>query len=224
MKMAIQITNLKFSYTPTSPTILDIPSWQLEQGEPVFLQGPSGCGKSSLLNLISGVLPISEGQMTVLDTPLDTLSSRQRDRFRAQHIGYVFQRFNLIPYLSALDNVRLACAFTAQAFDNKDIESRAQSLLDSLGIEQAHWQQPSSELSVGQQQRVAIARAMIHQPKLLIVDEPTSSLDQANRDAFIELLLRQVESTNLTLLFVSHDQTLSSFFSHSQSMKEINHA
>jgi putative ABC transport system ATP-binding protein len=224
MKMAIQIEKLKFSYSPQSPLILDMPSWQVEQGERLFLQGPSGCGKSSLLNLISGVLPVKQGQLSVLDTRLDTLSSHQRDRFRAQHIGYVFQRFNLIPYLSAIDNVRLACTFTDQQRDKHDFEAQANSLLVSLGIDQTHWHKASHQLSVGQQQRVAIARAMIHQPQLLIVDEPTSSLDHHSRDAFIQLLLRQVESTSLTLLFVSHDQTLSPYFSRSQTMNEINYA
>ena len=108
MKTSIQIQNLKFSYSPQSPLILDIPSWHVEHGERLFLQGPSGCGKSSLLNLISGILPLTQGYLGVLGTQLDTLSGRQRDHFRAQRIGYVFQRFNLIPYLSALDNIRLA--------------------------------------------------------------------------------------------------------------------
>lgn len=224
MKTSIQIQNLKFSYSPQSPLILDIPSWHVEQGERLFLQGPSGCGKSSLLNLISGILPLTQGYLGVLGAQLDTLSGRQRDHFRAQRIGYVFQRFNLIPYLSALDNIRLACIFTDQQQDSKQVEDKACSLLISLGIEQSHWHKASHQLSVGQQQRVAIARAMIHQPQLLIVDEPTSSLDHQSRDAFMQLLLRQVESTPLTLLFVSHDHTLSSYFSRSQSMNEINDA
>lgn len=224
MKMAIQIEKLKFCYSPHSPLVLNIPSWQVEQGERLFLQGPSGCGKSSLLNVISGILPVSQGQINVLGSSLDTFSGRQRDHFRAQYIGYVFQRFNLIPYLSALDNVRLACAFNGQRPERHAMEAQASSILLSLGIDQDHWHKTSGQLSVGQQQRVAIARAMIHQPQLLIVDEPTSSLDHQSRDAFIQLLLRQVESTDFTLLFVSHDQTLSPNFSRSQSMNEINDA
>lgn len=222
MKMAIQIEKLKFSYSPHSPLVLNMPSWEVKQGERLFLQGPSGCGKSSLLNIISGVLPVSQGQVDVLGSSLNTFSGRQRDHFRAQHIGYVFQRFNLIPYLSALDNVRLACAFNDQQLEKQAMEAQASSLLLSLGIDQAHWHKTSDKLSVGQQQRVAIARAMIHRPQLLIVDEPTSSLDHQSRDAFIQLLLRQVELTDLTLLFVSHDETLSPYFSRSQTMNEIN--
>ena len=224
MKMAIQIEKLKYSYSAHSPLVLNMPSWQVEQGESLFLQGPSGCGKSSLLNVISGILPVSQGQINVLGSSLDTLSGRQRDHFRAQHIGYVFQRFNLIPYLSALDNVRLACAFNGQRPERHAMEAQASSILLSLGIDQDHWHKTSDQLSVGQQQRVAIARAMIHKPQLLIVDEPTSSLDYQSRDAFVQLLLRQVESTNLTLLFVSHDHTLSPYFSRSQTMNEINDA
>ena len=224
MKTAIQIKNLKFNYKQHTQLILDIPSWQVKQGEHLFIQGPSGCGKSTLLNIISGLLPVKTGHIDIFDTHLHTLSGRQRDRFRSQKMGYVFQRFNLIPYLNAIDNVRLACAFTDNKIDNSELDEQVQSLLVSLGIDKLHWHKPSNQLSVGQQQRVAIARAMIHKPQLLIIDEPTSSLDHHSRDIFMSLLLQQIESTDLTLIFVSHDQSLSSFFSRSQSINDINYA
>lgn len=224
MKTAIQIDNLTFHYPQHRTATLEIPSWQVKLGEHLFLHGPSGSGKSTLLNLISGVLPHSSDAINVLDTRIGALSSRQRDRFRAEHLGYVFQRFNLIPYLSAIDNVRLACAFNPRQNNQSPLEEQIQQLLSALGIEQPHWHQASSQLSVGQQQRVAIARAMIHRPQLLIVDEPTSSLDHHHRDAFMTLLLDQVNANDMTLLFVSHDQSLVPFFSRNQSLEEINHA
>lgn len=223
MKTAIQINDLKFSYKRQQPT-LDIPSWHVGQGEQLFLYGSSGSGKSTLLNLLSGILPTSSGEIEVFNTALNTLSNRQRDQFRAKNIGYVFQRFNLIPYLTAIDNIRLACVFSDQVEQHKVLEEKIRRLLSELGIDKPHWHKRAEQLSVGQQQRVAIARAMIHHPQLLIVDEPTSSLDHHHRDAFLQLLLRQADVTDLTLIFVSHDQSLSPYFSRSQAIDEINHA
>lgn len=223
MKTAIQIQDLKFRYKKQSRHTLDIPKWQVKQGEKLFLHGPSGSGKSTLLNIIAGVLPVKAGSVSILDTPLQILSGRQRDKFRSQEIGYVFQHFNLIPYLTAVDNIRLSSFFSSKETSDKALEEMIQTILVSLGIDKSHWYKSANQLSVGQQQRIAIARAMIHQPQLLIVDEPTSSLDHHNRDAFMQLLLQQVESKALTLIFVSHDQSLSSFFSHSESITDFNH-
>ena len=113
--MAIELTDIRFFYSDRPEDIvLNIPSWSLSTGEQAFVQGPSGGGKSTLLGLLSGMLVPSEGNVTVLGQRLDNMSSRQRDQFRAMHIGYVFQQFNLMPYLNAIDNVLLATQFSNQ--------------------------------------------------------------------------------------------------------------
>ena len=187
--MAIELSNVRFSYSGQSDeTVLHIPAWSLQNGERAFLHGPSGVGKSTLLGLLSGLLIPTEGHVTVLGQHLDQLTKRQRDRFRAEHIGYVFQQFNLIPYLNPIDNIRLANRFSTRK--NKAVLSKeAKELLSMLNIEERDWSRPTRNLSIGQQQRVAIARALINKPQLLIADEPTSSLDSANRDAFMALLM-----------------------------------
>jgi putative ABC transport system ATP-binding protein len=223
MKTAIQITDLQFNYKD-QPTILAIPSWQVMCGEHLFLHGVSGSGKSTLLNILSGILPVSYGQITIFDTVLNSLSNQQRDRFRAMNIGNVFQRFNLVPYLTAMDNVRLAYILANKRETHQVMDEKIKTYLTSLGIKPTHWHLPSDQLSIGQQQRVAIARAMIYDPKMLIVDEPTSSLDHHSRDAFLQLLLKQTEQNNVTLIFVSHDQTLAHYFSRTEAIEDINHA
>lgn len=220
--MAIELTNIRFHY-PAQPeqNILNIPHWSLASEERTFLHGPSGSGKSTLLSLLSGLLPPSDGQLNVLGQPLDKMSGRQRDRFRAAHIGYVFQQFNLVPYLSPIDNILLATRF-AKRRPSTDLNQEIQELLNALHIAKKEWYRPTRELSIGQQQRVAIARALVNKPRLLVADEPTSSLDMKNRDAFMDLLMTIVADNNMTLLFVSHDLSLSSYFNNVESLHDIN--
>lgn len=149
------------------------------------------------------------------------MSGGQRDKWRAQHIGVVFQQFNLIPYLSALDNIKLAAQFAGRS---RHARQHADQLLEALGIQARLHRQPAGQLSIGQQQRVAIARAMINQPELLIVDEPTSALDKQNRDTFMALLLEQVSENQTALVFVSHDETLAHHFQRHESLMQINQA
>ncbi|MEM8659757.1 MAG: ABC transporter ATP-binding protein [Pseudomonadota bacterium] len=219
--MAIELKQVRFAHgqSPETP-VLQIAHWVVAAGERVFVHGPSGVGKSTLLNLISGLLSAREGEVSVLGDRLDIMSSRQRDRFRANHIGYVFQRFNLIPYLNAIENIELASSFSARKSEQRDPPS-PQSLLESLNLEASNWHKPTAALSMGQQQRVAIARALINQPELLIADEPTSSLDQDNRDSFLALLMPLVQEQKMTLLFASHDMTLAKHFSKIQAFTEI---
>ena len=220
--MTVDLSNVRFHYPGRqNQPVLNIPSWSLPEGEKVFVHGPSGGGKSTLLNLLSGLLAASEGRITVLGQRLDQMTSRQRDRFRANHIGYVFQQFNLIPYLNAIDNIQLASQFSRlekTALLLKDI----QELLSVLNLTENDWRIPARYLSMGQQQRVAIARALINKPELLIADEPTSSLDQSNRDAFMAMLMSIVASNSITLLLVSHDLSLSSFFNRVEVLSDIN--
>jgi len=220
--MAIDLANIRFSY-PDRPDypVLNIPSWGVGTAEQVFVCGPSGGGKSTLLGLLSGLLQPLDGELTVLNQRLDLMGSRQRDRFRAAHIGYVFQQFNLMPYLSALDNVLLAAHFSS-ATSKGALKDEIKALFCTLNIDETLWHTAASQLSVGQQQRVAIARALINKPQLLIADEPTSSLDQANRDAFMALLMSMVADNQMTLIFVSHDLSLASYFSQVEKLSEFN--
>lgn len=220
--MVIDLSDVRFHYPEQlNQTVLNIPSWSLSAGEQAFVHGPSGGGKSTLLNLLSGLLVPTEGQIEILGQRLDKMTDRQRDRFRANHIGYVFQQFNLIPYLNAFDNIFLASQFSQRkkkAVLNGDVKK----LLTDLNIAESDWHRPIRNLSIGQQQRVAIARALINKPQLLIADEPTSSLDTANKDAFMALLMSIVEANHMTLLFVSHDLSLSACFNRIESLSEIN--
>lgn len=220
--MAIDLMNVRFHY-PEQPnqTVLNIPSWSLSGGEQAFVHGPSGGGKSTLLNLLSGLLMPSKGQVNILGQRLDQMTSRQRDRFRANHIGYVFQQFNLIPYLNSFDNTLLASQFS-QRRKTPVLQDEIKQLLKSLNIAENDWHRPARNLSIGQQQRVAIARALINKPQLLIADEPTSSLDSINKDAFMALLMSIVAESRITLVFVSHDLSLSDYFSRVECLSDIN--
>lgn len=220
--MAIDLNNVRFAY-PTAPekNVLNIDHWSVSPGERVFVQGPSGGGKSTLLNLLSGITPASHGEVSVLGKRLDKMNRRQRDHFRANHIGYVFQQFNLIPYLDAVDNIHLASHFSKHK-NSPARHEEIKTLLSTLNIATNDWHKPTRQLSIGQQQRVAIARALINKPELLIADEPTSSLDQPNRDNFMSILIDLVNEHDTTLLFVSHDASLSTHFSRVEALCDIN--
>lgn len=211
--MSVDLNNVRFSY-PGGPdkAVLDIRHWSVNSGECVFVHGSSGSGKSTLLNVLSGMLAVQKGEVSILGRRLDLMNGHQRDRFRADHIGYVFQQFNLIPYLDAIDNIRLSVHFSSRSSKPLTVHSEAKELLSTLNVAPSDWHKPASHLSIGQQQRVAIARALIKRPELLIADEPTSSLDQGNRDTFMSVLLSLVNQHDTTLIFVSHDKTLSSYF------------
>lgn len=226
---AVSIRDLAFSYRRGAAPVLTLPAMDIGQGERVFLHGPSGCGKSTLLALLAGVLLPQRGRLAVLGTELSALSAGGRDRFRADHIGFVFQLFNLLPYLNVLDNVLLSCGFSAlrarraRAADG-NLRRHAQRLLDALRLPAALLGRPVTALSVGQQQRVAVARALAGGPQLLICDEPTSALDADSRAAFIELLFAQCAASGCTLLLVSHDQSLAEGFDRVLELPQLQHA
>ena len=219
--MIIDLHNVRFAY-PQAPdkNVLNIKAWSVTAKQHVFIHGPSASGKSTLLNLLSGMICATDGTVTVLGQQLEQMRERQRDRFRAEHIGYVFQQFNLIPYLDALDNIHLAHYFSPAK--THTLRHNIEQLLTKLNIARADWHKPTANLSIGQQQRVAIARALINKPELLIADEPTSSLDQSNRDNFMSMLMSLTNEYNMTLLFVSHDMSLSHYFSRSVALADIN--
>lgn len=220
---AIKINNLNFSYPgKISTAVLDIPAWHIHKGDRVFIQGPSGSGKSTLLNLLAGILIATQGTLEILGQNLSALSAHKRDSFRANHIGLVFQQFNLIHYLSVLDNIRLAAHFGKKS--QTDIDLKAQQLFDALGLDRTLITKKAGELSVGQQQRVAIARALINTPEILIADEPTSALDGDARDAFMKILMDISKTQGNTLIFVSHDMALAQHFQQIVHLAEVNRA
>jgi putative ABC transport system ATP-binding protein len=220
---AIVLENLQFGWGESS-SLLDIADFQMRRGERLFLQGPSGSGKSTLLGLLGGVLVPQGGRIEILGTDLAGLGGAARDRFRADHIGIIFQQFNLLPFLNVIENVTLACRFSprrAQRVGDPRIE--AARLLRALGLDPAELQaQSARSLSVGQQQRVAAARALIGAPEILIADEPTSALDTDTRAAFLKLLFSECERAGTTLLFVSHDTSLAPLFTRALGLAEIN--
>ncbi|NIY84062.1 ABC transporter ATP-binding protein [Vibrio hepatarius] len=224
--VVIELQQVRFVWPGNDTPTLNIPELKVNQGEHLFIKGPSGCGKSTLLSLLTGINTPSEGSLKVLDKQLSALSGSQRDKFRANHIGYIFQQFNLLPYLSVLENVVLPCQFSKRRRSqvSGDLHKHAIQLLERLHLSSALMNKPVAELSIGQQQRVAAARALIGKPELVIADEPTSALDHDNRSAFIELLLEQANQANSTLLFVSHDPTLEPLFDRSLDLRQLNQA
>ncbi len=223
---ALRITDLVFRWPRQAEICLDIARFELAAGERVFLHGASGSGKSTLLGLLGGVALPQQGRIELLGTDITRLGSRDRDRFRADHIGFLFQQFNLLPWLPALDNVLLPCTFSARRRERAGADPRAEAerMLRHLDLDTASWRKPAGELSVGQQQRVAAARALIGRPEILIADEPTSALDAERQQAFIDLLLQESAAVGAALVFVSHDQRLAGHFDRSIALHDISTA
>jgi putative ABC transport system ATP-binding protein len=205
---------------------LAIDELHVSAGRTLFLHGPSGCGKSTLLGLMAGVLVARAGSVALLGRDWAALGSGARDARRADHIGVIFQQFNLLPYLSVLDNVLLPCGFSASraARCAGSPAAAARSLLDRVALPAALWARRADALSVGQQQRVAAARALIGEPELVIADEPTSALDAALRDDFMALLMEACAAAGSTLVFVSHDGRLAARFDEQLSLPTLNRA
>lgn len=222
---AVFLDNVVFRWPGRQRDILDIPLFSARPGEQVFISGPSGSGKSTLLGLIAGIISPSSGSVRVNGVRLNGLGGARRDIFRGDHIGFIFQQFNLIPYLSILENVLIPCRFsTLRRKRAGNPEAEAKVLLERLGLLPTLWDRPVHKLSVGQQQRVASARALIGRPSLLIADEPTSSLDADRRKAFLRLLLDECREAGTALLFVSHDQSLAEDFATVVRLPELNRA
>jgi putative ABC transport system ATP-binding protein len=222
----LELRALRFAWPGNSRELLRIDHLQLGAGERLLLRGPSGGGKSTLLSIAAGVLLASGGEARLLGFDWRTLSAGQRDRRRADAIGVVFQQFNLLPYLSVLDNVLLAGRFSATRLQRAGSRPRetAQALLAALELDPSAWHRPAAQLSVGQQQRVAAARALFGRPALVIADEPTSALDEGRRDAFMALLLRECAAAGSALLFVSHDARLARHFERVVELDALNQA
>ena len=221
----VELTDVEFAWRSHEPALLSIAELTVLRDQHLFLKGPSGSGKSTLLNLLGGVVTAGRGAVTVLGHDLAQLSGARRDRFRADHVGYVFQLFNLVPYLSVLENVLLPLRFSRLRRERAgagDPRGEVERLISHLGLGVELLDRRATDLSVGQQQRVAAARALIGSPELVIADEPTSALDADARELFIRLLHAECAARGSTLVFVSHDGALEPLFDRSVSLAVIN--
>lgn len=218
----LSLTGVRYRWPGRASFALDIPDFQLARSESVLLLGESGSGKSTLLSLICGTITADDGIVQVAETDIASLSAGKRDRFRAEHIGLIFQQFNLLPYASVLDNILLPLRFAphrrsrvVSPFDT------ARALCLDLGLPDDAISAQAGTLSVGQQQRVAAARALIGAPPLIVADEPTSALDAATQATFLNLLFAQARASGSTLLMVSHDARLGVNFDRVVQMSDV---
>ncbi len=214
--MTLAMRNICFSWDKKSSPFLSFDDFKASSGEKILIRGPSGSGKSTILNLIGGVLSPQKGLVSILNTDLTKLNAGQRDRFRADHMGFIFQMFNLIPYLSVLENILLPLEFShhkREKLKQRGLspQNEAERLLLALGLDPKSTKKVR-ELSVGQQQRVAVARALMGSPELIIADEPSSALDYESRASFLELLFQECKREKTTLIYVSHDPNLEAYF------------
>ncbi|MEY4616962.1 MAG: hypothetical protein RJB66_1922 [Pseudomonadota bacterium] len=215
----IEIKNLEFTYSGGLSPALSISELKVLPGQKVFIYGPSGSGKTTLLEVLSGVLEPQKGFLKVAGVDLLGLSNSQRDQFRAQNIGYVFQTFNLLPYLTVIENIELPIHLTGKTI--KNFQGWQKRLIERLGLVDLI-DRSVQNLSVGQQQRVAVARALLGKPAILLADEPTSSLDSENRESFLQLLFELAKEVGTTVIFVSHDRSLEPLFDRCIPFSELN--
>ncbi|WP_050466071.1 ABC transporter ATP-binding protein [Herbaspirillum chlorophenolicum] len=226
---AIHLRNLSFTWPGQPHPALALDELRVEAREHIFVSGPSGSGKSTLLATIGGIIAPQAGSVEVLGQALQGLPAARRDRFRVDHIGFIFQQFNLLPYLSVTDNVLLPCQFSSYRKGRTlqqggNLQEAAHSLLTSLDLAPALWARPVTQLSIGQQQRVAAARALIGRPEIIVADEPTSALDSDRQQAFLDLLQRECAHGGAALVFVSHDQRLAERFHRRIALEQVNRA
>lgn len=225
---AINIDQLRYRWPGSAADNINLASLQAAPGERIFVRGPSGCGKSTLLALVGGIVVANSGTLTVCGQELRTLSAAKRDFWRADHLGFIFQQFNLLPFLSVQDNVMLPCRFSKtrqqRAVElDKSRNKAADRLLAALGLDVSLYaDKPVAQLSVGQQQRVAAARALMGSPEVVLADEPTAALDGATRDQFVSLLLQEATRSKATVLFVSHDDALAHNFDRVVDLPSLN--
>ena len=214
------VENLKKSYWEPSGErlpILDVPRLELAVGEQAVIRGRSGGGKTTLLNVIAGLATVDEGRIAVNGVDVTRLPEAVRDRFRARHIGFVFQTFNLLAGFTALENVLLGMTFTGQRND----PTRARELLGRVGLAHRLSHKPAA-LSVGEQQRVAVARALVNRPVLLLADEPTANIDPGHQQQVIDLLRDVCRGENVAMLLVTHAEEVAQQFDRVEHLEELN--
>lgn len=209
--MVIQSSELKFSYTQSLK--FDFPDIRLDAAEAALLIGPSGSGKSTLLNLLAGLLKPQAGSIQILDQDFGKLPEREKESFRAKNIGLIFQRSFFLPYLSLKENLLLSARYQGKSVSS----DRILGLFEDLQIAALADKKPG-ECSLGEQQRASIARALLQDPALILADEPSSALDDANAEKVAELLLNVVNKSNTALLVVTHDHRLKSLIPKSYSL------
>ena len=218
----ISIDSVRFYWSRNSNFKIFIPKLNISKGEKVLLLGESGSGKTTLLSLICGFLSPVSGDIHINQKKISSLAAGKRDQYRSDNIGIIFQQFNLLPYANVIDNILLPLYFSKKRAANVSNQRKiAINLCNNLRLPQNIEKMKASDLSVGQQQRVAVARALIGNPPLIIADEPTSSLDSDVQNIFLELMFSQIEENNSTLLMVSHDKSLSTYFDRVIDIKDI---
>ena len=191
--------------------------WQVPIGATTFLVGPSGCGKTTLISIIAGLLSATEGYVRILDQEITKMRRSRVVRFRADHLGFIFQQFNLLPSLTAVENA--AVSLVVQGVTLATAKRQASVLLDRLGMESNKLKYPN-QLSGGQQQRVAIARALVHNPKIVISDEPTASLDAETGHEVMELLGQVASGADRAVIVVTHDNRIFPFADYIATMSD----
>ena len=222
MNEAIRLKSVKFNWSKRNDFKIFVPELKIYDGEKILLLGESGSGKTTLLSLICGFLSPLSGDIFLNQNNIIDLSASKRDQYRSDHIGIIFQQFNLLPYANVIDNITLPLYFSKdRAIKAQNQKQAAINLCKSLRLPDNVKDKKASQLSVGQQQRVAVARALIGNPQLIIADEPTSSLDTEAQQIFLNLMFSQIEKNNSTLLMVSHDQSLSSNFDRTINIHDI---
>lgn len=203
----LKTSGLKVQYS--RERLIVFPDIELKKGEQLLVHGPSGSGKTSLLNLLSGLLKPTEGKISLQAVYYHQLSSIQMDHFRGKHIGICLQRPQFIPSLNVLENLQLVLYLAQKQMPLSELKSK----LDSLSLGKLVGSKVN-QLSPGEQQRLMLLRAIIHEPELILADEPSSSLDDRHAEEMIQILLEQCKSLNSTLIVVSHDARIKSRFEH----------
>ena len=223
MNNVIEINDLLFEWKNKQQFSLKIKELKIQNKKKIIIFGRSGSGKSTLLNLISGILSPTSGTLCVKNIEINQLSQKKKDQFRANNIGVIFQQFNILGYLSPLQNILLPCFFTQfKKHDKEYFYNRTFDLAEKLNIKKNILYQNNSEnLSVGQKQRIAILRAIINKPFLILADEATSALDENNKNDFINLLMHLCNEEKITLLMASHDTSLKKNFDMSINLEKI---
>ena len=183
-------------------------SLQAHTGEIMMLVGPSGCGKTTLLSAIAGTMRVESGEIEVFGHPLEKMSGGALTRFRAKHIGFIFQQFNLIPTITVAENVGVPLLI--QGLSSSKARARSREILEKVGLG-PRWKDRPNKLSGGQQQRVAIARALVHEPPLVICDEPTAALDAQNGEIVMDLFRQVARSAERAVIIVTHDNRIYSY-------------
>ena len=218
----VKIESLRFQWSKNNNFKIFVPKLEVGRGKKVLFLGESGSCKTTLLSLICGFLEPLSGSISINDKIISDLTSTNKDAYRSDNIGIIFQQFNLLPYANVIDNIILPLYFSKQR--SKKVENKtnaAMTLCDQLRLPESILNQKASNLSVGQQQRVAVARALIGSPSIIVADEPTSSLDTEAQELFLDLMFDQISKNSSTLLMVSHDKSLTNYFDQVIDINEI---